>query len=80
DSVACRQAMSDAVLDLRNRFRNALLLAQEQGTVRDDISAAELADLLLNAWEGSIICMKIDRSVKPLKQFIKLIVDDYLRP
>ncbi len=72
--------MVGALLGLRNRFRNTLLLAQEQGTVRDDISAAELADLLLNAWEGSIIRMKIDRSVKPLKQCIKLIVDDYFRP
>ncbi len=79
DSAVCRQAMNDALLGLRNRFRNALLLAQEQGTVRDDISAVELADLLLNAWEGSLIRMKIDRSVKPLKQFIKLIIDDFLR-
>ncbi len=80
DSAVCRQAMRDALLGLRNRFRNTLLLAQEQGTVRDDISAADLADFLLNAWEGSIIRMKIDRSVKPLKQCIKMIVDDYFRP
>ncbi len=77
DSAVCRDALRDALDRIRDRFRGAILLGQEHGTVRDDISALELANLLLNAWQGSILRMKIDRSAKPLKQCIKLIIDDF---
>ena len=80
DSDICRRALQDAMQGWRERFRMALALAQEQGTVRTDVPAGELADLLLNAWEGAVIRMKIERSAKPLRQCIKRLFDDYFRP
>ncbi len=79
DSAVCRDALRDALDGMRDRFRDAISLGQRHGTVRDDISALELANLLLNAWQGSLLRMKIDRSVKPLKQCVKLIIDDFFR-
>ena len=78
DSEACRVALRDAMGGWRDRIARALKLAQEQGTVRDDLSAADLACFFLDAWEGALIPMKVEGSVKPLNQCMSRLFDDYL--
>ena len=77
-SELCRQVMSESLQIMQQRFARVLKKAQKQGTVRKDLTAAELADILVNAYEGALLRMKIEKSVEPLRQFTKLMLDDFL--
>lgn len=79
-SEVCRGALADAFRGWRGDVRDALRRAQELGTVRDDIEAGELADMLVEAWEGAVIRMKVERSLKPLQRCLRRLLDDYFKP
>lgn len=78
-SEVCQAALQSAVTRYRNIMRTALTLAQEQGTVRADLSAGEMADLLLNTWQGALLRMKIEQSSEPLKQCFRNLLDGYFK-
>ena len=77
-SELCRQAMSESLEIMQQRFVRVLTKAQKQGTVRRDLTAEELASILLNAYEGALLRMQIEQSVEPLRQFTKLMLDNFL--
>lgn len=79
-SEILRSALSSAWAAWRDGVAGALRAAQEQGAVRADIDAVDLADLLLESWEGAVIRMKIDRTVDPLNKCLHRLLDDYFRP
>lgn len=79
-SDVVREALAETLRGWRDRFARALALAQEQGTVRDDVAAAELADLLLDTWEGALIRSKLERSAKPLRRCLAHLLDDHFQP
>ena len=47
--------------------------AQIAGEIRADIKAADLAALLVNAWEGTVLRAKVDRDGRSLTQFSTVI-------
>jgi hypothetical protein len=55
-----------------------------QGTTRryrkNDKSAEEMADLLVNLWQGALLRMKIEKSPIPLKQCCENLLGDFLKP
>lgn len=67
-SDVCRIALQTALNSYRDVWELGLNLAQNEGTIRTDKSARELADLWVNAWEGALLRMKVEQSVAPLKQ------------
>lgn len=75
-----RLALQTAVNDYRDVLRDGLLKAQAQGLIRTDKSAEDMADLLVNAWQGVLLRMKIDKSSRPLKQCYEQLLDDYFLP
>lgn len=77
-SELCRQAMSESLQLMQQRFVRILQKAQEQETVRKDIAAEELASILLNSYEGALLRMQIENSLEPLQQLNKLMLDDFL--
>ncbi|MET9213920.1 MULTISPECIES: TetR/AcrR family transcriptional regulator [unclassified Nocardia] len=79
-SETLRTALSAAWAAWRDGVAGALRTAQAEGTVRADIDAVDLADLLLESWEGAVIRMKIDRTVEPLDKCLRRLLDDYFRP
>ncbi|MFD6270545.1 TetR/AcrR family transcriptional regulator [Nocardia asteroides] len=79
-SEVLRTALSDAWASWRDGVAAALRTAQAEGTVRADLDAVDLADLLLESWEGAVIRMKIDRTVAPLDKCLRRLLDDYFRP
>ncbi|WP_431954629.1 TetR family transcriptional regulator C-terminal domain-containing protein [Nocardia lijiangensis] len=79
-SETLRESLSGAFRAWRDGVAKALLEAQERGQVRGDIPADELADLLIESWEGAVIRMKIDRSLEPLHKCLRRLLDDYFRP
>jgi TetR/AcrR family transcriptional repressor of nem operon len=53
--------------------------AQQQGTIRTDKSAKEMADLLVNTWQGALLRMKIEKSSAPLKQCCQDLLGDFFK-
>ena len=78
NSELCREALAKSMQDAQRRFAAAIKRAQEQGTVRKDISADDLAEFLWNSWEGALIRMKIENSVQPLRKFCVMVFDKFL--
>jgi TetR/AcrR family transcriptional repressor of nem operon len=60
-------------------LQKGLLKAQEQGTVRTDKSAEDMADLLVNLWQGALLRMKIEQSSTPLKQCCENLLGDFFK-
>ena len=78
-SEVLRESLAGAWHSWRDGVAVALRRAQELGTIRDDIDATDLADLLLESWEGAVIRMKIERSLEPLRKCLRRLLDDYFR-
>jgi TetR/AcrR family transcriptional regulator, transcriptional repressor for nem operon len=78
-SEICQQSLQLAVHRYRDSLAIGLKKAQQEGTVRTDKSADEMADLLVNMWQGALLRMKIEQSAEPLKQCCHDLLDDYFR-
>lgn len=78
-SVLCQQALRDAVARYCKLQESALARGQKQGTVRQDRSAKDMADLMLNGWQGALLRMKVEQSVAPLKAVCHDLLDDYFK-
>ena len=78
-SEIVRVSLQTAVKNYRDLLQRGIERAQQEGTVRSDKSAEELADLLVNTWQGVLLRMKIEKSSLPLKQCCENLLDDYFR-
>ena len=79
-SDACRHAVASAMEAMGRKYLAVLERGQREGTVRSDVPADELAGLLLNAWEGAVLRMKVVKSKKPLEQVVDLLMGRFFRP
>jgi TetR/AcrR family transcriptional repressor of nem operon len=68
-SELIRNQLSDIFKEWSQTFAECIGEAQRLGELESDTDPAILADFLLNAWEGAILRMKVERSGKPLEQF-----------
>jgi len=80
DCSSCQNALVDGMKAIESRLAALLRAGQEQGTVRGDVPAGDLAAFLFNAWEGSLVRMKVCGSAEPLEGFSKFGLDDLIRP
>lgn len=78
-SELCQQSLHHSVARYRDLLQEGLLKAQQEGTVRADKSAQEMADLLVNMWQGALLRMKIERSSIPLKQCCDNLLGDLFK-
>ncbi len=78
-SELCKKSLQLAVHRYQSLLAEGLKKAQMEGTVRLDKSADDMADLLVNAWQGALLRMKIEQSTEPLKQCCHDLLDDYFR-
>ena len=78
-SELCQKSLQQAVRRYRDLLQTGIEKAQQQGTVRNDKSAVEMADLLVNAWQGALLRMKIEKSSHPLKQCCNDLLGDFFR-
>jgi len=79
-SQVCQKSLQAAVRRYRELLQFGLEKAQQQGTVRLDKSAEEMADLLINSWQGALLRMKIEKSSTPVKQCCHNLLGDYFMP
>ena len=78
-SVVCQKSLQSAVHRYRNLLQAGLLKAQQEGSVRADKSAEDMADLLVNMWQGALLRMKIEQSSAPLKQCCQELLGDFFK-
>jgi len=78
-SDVCRIALQTALNRYRDVWELGLSLAQNEGTIRNDKTARELADLWVNAWEGALLRMKVEQSVAPLKQCYHELLESFFK-
>lgn len=79
-SEVCQKSLQSAVKRYRDLLQLGIAKAQQQGTIRKDKSAEEMADLLINTWQGALLRMKIEKSSAPVKQCCHNLLDDYFKP
>ena len=78
-SELCKASLQTAVHRYRDLLQTGLITAQQEGTVRTDKSAEEMADLLVNMWQGALLRMKIEQSSTPLKQCCENLLGDFFK-
>ena len=54
--------------------------AQAAGEVRSDVDATALSALTWSAWEGALLRMKVEHSVRPLRDTVDLMLTHIYRP
>ncbi|MGF6372343.1 TetR/AcrR family transcriptional repressor of nem operon [Paraburkholderia sp. RAU6.4a] len=78
-SDLCRRAARLTVDEWRMRCAEYLRRGQEFGSVRRDLPAEAMADLFWNMWEGSLLRMKLEDSVEPLKACVHSMFDLFFK-
>ena len=79
-SEKCRLALQESVNNYKTILAERLLLGQKHGKVRSDLPAQLLADLVWDCWQGSLLRMKIEKSVEPVNQNLELLFKHFLIP
>lgn len=79
-SDICRKAIKEALGRYRDKIRDAIEKGQRAGEFRGDKTALEMANLLVNAWQGALLRMKVEQSVQPLEECCRDLLGDYFRP
>jgi TetR/AcrR family transcriptional repressor of nem operon len=75
-----RTRLQAAMVQWRDRFAQCLREAQAAGELSSEWDAQELAEYCLNSWEGALLQMKVTKSDKPLKAFMKVTFATVLKP
>lgn len=78
-SEAARAALKTAIDRYRDILERGLVRAQDEGSARTDKPARAMADLLTNAWQGALLRMKLERSIRPLQEFLDEILLGYCK-
>jgi len=73
-SELLRQRLSQIFAEWSGRFAEVIREAQKANEVRIDIDPEEAGAALLEAWQGAMLRMKIERSPAPLDRFKRLIL------
>ncbi|WP_439135448.1 TetR family transcriptional regulator C-terminal domain-containing protein [Pseudomaricurvus sp.] len=74
-SEACRIELLKAQAAWRDRLAGLITQAQASHAVRADINATLLSEMTWNVWEGALLRMKIEGSIRPVRQSISVILD-----
>jgi TetR/AcrR family transcriptional repressor of nem operon len=73
-----RERLQSVYADLQSRMARLLEQAQKERELDPGLQVRELAGFLLNAWQGAMVQMKVDKSTAPLQTFERMIFDCFL--
>jgi TetR/AcrR family transcriptional regulator, transcriptional repressor for nem operon len=68
-SELLRVRLADIFREWRSLFSSCIAEAQASGEIATDFTPDDLADFLLQGWQGSILRMKVERDPAPLERF-----------
>jgi len=77
---AFRLILLKVVEDWRERVKRCITEAMDAGEIRRDIEPASLAKFFWSAWEGAVLCAKLEQSTAPLDNINTLFFDFFLTP
>lgn len=79
-SEVLRSHLVEVCRSLTVSFADVVHIGQEQGEIRSDLDADDVAAFLLASWEGAMMRMKVDRSPQPIEQFKRVLFATVLQP
>lgn len=79
-SELCRERLLAAQLAWRERLADLIRAGQASREIRDDIDAIALSALTWSVWEGALLRMKVEGSVKPLRESMELVLGHLYLP
>ncbi|SDP11127.1 TetR/AcrR family transcriptional regulator [Actinacidiphila guanduensis] len=77
-SEPVRAAAGRAFANWRDAIASAVGNAQQAGLVSRAVDADTLARFVLNAWEGTLIAARVERTARPYEAFFTLVFDTLL--
>ncbi len=80
ESDLCRHSLKRGYENWKRQMTEVLRHGQAIGEFRKDLPADTMADMLINAWEGSVIRMKVAQSTDPLQKCLDHYLEDFFAP
>ena len=74
----CQRTMQLGVEDWISRITLLIVHSQKQGSIRNDLAARDIAEVIWSTWEGSLIKMKLDGDIKAPQKIIDLMLNQIL--
>lgn len=78
-SEECRLELQSSVREYIDVLTNYLQKGQSIGEVRDDLDPKQLAQLIWDTWQGSLLRMKIEKSVRPVNDNLELLFRNMMK-
>lgn len=75
-----RVRLLDLLNNWRNRFSTCIEEAKVAGEITTPVDSQQLAQFFWSAWEGAVLCAKLERSTKPLENVSTLFFGHMLKP
>jgi TetR/AcrR family transcriptional repressor of nem operon len=76
---AFRSKLDESFQKMKAELADCLNEARTAGEIERDLDTDEIADFILNSWEGALLRMKAQQSAEPLALFVRIIFDRVLR-
>jgi TetR/AcrR family transcriptional repressor of nem operon len=73
NSEVFMEAVANEFDKWHTQFEKCVLEAQKINEIKSDKSASDIADFILNSWEGALLRMKSSKSTKPLDLFLEFL-------
>ncbi len=73
-NATLRAALARGVAGTRKRFARIISEAQRRGRIRTDVTAEQLAGILLATWQGALIRLQTEASVEDLEECRELLL------
>lgn len=72
------KAVSGAFAKMKQSYKNCIQEAIDNKDISPDYSSSQLADFIINGWEGATLRMKAEKNTKSLELFTKILFDKIL--
>lgn len=74
-SEVCRAELNRSVEHYKNLISKYVTLGQNQGGIRNDLTPEKLAGMIWDCWQGGLLRMKIENSIKPVINDLTLLFE-----
>lgn len=75
-----RIELLNVIADWRDQVRQCIDLAKDRQEIKTIVDASELANFFWCAWEGAVLCSKLELSTQPLNIVSRLFLTELLQP
>ncbi|MBG6073754.1 MULTISPECIES: TetR/AcrR family transcriptional regulator [unclassified Polaromonas] len=75
-----RVRLLELLNEWQHRFSSCIDDAKAAGEISTSVDSQQLAQFFWSAWEGAVLCAKLERSTKPLENISMLFFDHMLLP